>query len=360
MKKIFLLFLFLVNGISAQSATIYEKDNFNLSIDGSLAGYAIFNDTVSDNSNKFDVTGYGDISINPEFQIDKNNKVGGYIVIETHPNNKENEENKIYNETYVYSEGNYGRVEIGRAKNISRKIHIATPDVGILDIDDSEGLDYILFPDNFTYINSTAINADKISNKINYISPSFYGFQIAGSYIPGANSLDGDNSMEYSKYKNGFTTSLKYSYIDDINFAISIGYGRFNKTDLTFSKADKREEYSVGSKYYVRGFQLTASYKNIVESNELLNKSQEGYAVNYGIAYEIGPFAISLSNHQSNVDGLIGLDGKDKFYLSLLSTKYSLVDGVDFSASVGRISYNSENGTSSIGVLMATGFIVNF
>ncbi|MCR5506587.1 MAG: porin, partial [bacterium] len=324
------------------------------------AGYAIYNSVVSGNANKLDVTGYGEFHINPEFQINSNNKVGAYIELETHPDNEDGKKDKVYKETYVYSEGNYGRFEIGRAKNISRKMHVTTPDVGILDIDDSEGLDYILTPNNFVFINSTAINTDEESNKINYISPSFKGLQIAGSYIPGANNTNGDNTIEYSKYKRGFTTSLKYSYVDTVNFAISFGYGRFDETNLTLSNAKKREEYSVGAKYYVRGLQFTASYKNIVENDVASTISQDGYALNYGIAYEIGPFAISLSNHQSNVEGLLSVDGKDKLYLSLLSTKYTLTDGVDFSVSAGRIAYDAENEPSSIGVLAATGFVVNF
>ncbi len=360
MKKSFLLFLGCLISSSAYSATIYDKDNLSISLDGELAGYTIYNSIAKGNANKFDVTGYGEIHINPEFQINRNNKVGAYIELKTHPDNKNGKKDNVYKETYVYSEGNYGRFEIGRAKNISRKMHITTPDVGILDIDDSEGLDYILTPDNFVFINSTAINTDEESNKINYVSPAFHGLQIAGSYIPGANDTNGDNTIEYSKYKRGYTASLKYSYVDNVNFAMTLGYGRFDETNLPLSNAKRREEYSIGAKYYVRGLQFTASYKNIVENDVLGLVSQDGYAVNYGIAYEIGPFAISLSNHQSCVDGLLAIDGKDRLSLSLLSTKYSLTDGVDFSVSAGRIAYDAENEPASIGVLAATGFIVNF
>ena len=359
MKKSFLLFLGCIMSVSAHSATIYDKDNLTIDLDGKLAGYAVYNSINVDNANKFDIAGYGEVNINPEFQISNDNKVGAYISLETYPDDKDD---SLYNEIYVYSEGNYGRFEIGRAKNISRKIHITTPDVGILNIDNSEGLDYLITPDDFVYINSTAINIDEESNKINYISPSFYGFQFAGSYIPGADNEDGDNTLRYSKYKRGFTTSVKYSYVDNVNFALTLGFGRFDETNLGISKAKIRDEYSIGAKYYVRGFQFTASYKNIKEHDithaSLL--SQKGYAFNYGIAYEIGPFALSISNHQSNVDGLINVDGKDKLDLSLLSTKYSLTDGADFSVSVGRIAYNPENKPYSVGVLMATGFVINF
>lgn len=360
MKKFFLFIGASLISLPAYSATIYERDNLNLSIDGNLAGYIIYNDNVSDNENKFDVSGYGEIHFNAEMSVNQNNKFGAYIELETNPYNRDDKKNKIYEETYIYGEGNYGRFEIGRAKNISRKIHITTPDVGILDIDGSWGLDYILSPDNFIYIGSTAINTDCESNKINYISPSFYGLQFAGSYIPGSNSLNGDNTLDYDKFKDGFTSSLKYSIGDSYNFAITAGYGRFNDTKIPVSQAGKREEFSVGAKYYVKGIQLTASYKDIKESEVLSTLSQDGYALNYGIAYEIGPFAISLANHKSNVENLLNNNKKDILNLSLLSTKYNITKGIDFAFSVGRIAYKTENNESSVGLLSTTGFMVNF
>ena len=360
MKKIFLLIGATLFSLPTYSATIYEKDNLNFSIDGNLAGYAVYNNNAEDNENKFDISGYGEIHFNAEMSVNHNNKFGAYIELETNPYNRDNKKDKIFEETYIYGEGNYGRFEIGRAKNISRKMHITTPDVGILDIDGSWGLDYILSPSGFVYIGSTAINTDRESNKINYISPSFYGFQIAGSYIPGSDSLNGDNSLEYDKFKSGFTSSLKYSIDDGYNFAITAGYGRFNNTQMPISQAEKREEFSIGAKYYIKGFQFTASYKNIKESEIINILSQDGYALNYGIAYEIGPFAISLANHKSNVENLLSNDKEDTLNLSLLSTKYTIANGVDFALSIGRIAYKTENETSSVGLLSTTGFMINF
>ena len=124
MKKIFLFILANLISLPSYSATIYEKDNITISLDGNLAGYAVYNDNAESNKNKFDISGYGELHFNAEMQLDPDNFFGAYIEFETNPYNKDDKKEKIYEETYLYAEGNYGRFEIGRAKNISRKIHI--------------------------------------------------------------------------------------------------------------------------------------------------------------------------------------------------------------------------------------------
>ena len=51
---------------------------------------------------------------------------------------------------------------------------------------------------------------------------------------------------------------------------------------------------------------------------------------------------------------------EDTLNLSLLSTKYTIANGVDFALSIGRIAYKTENETSSVGLLSTTGFMINF
>ncbi len=359
MKKFGLLTLGLLYSSTASAVSVYNQDKISLNIDGNLAGYTVYNSTASSkkNQNKLDISGYGEVHINAEVEKDSNTRFGAYIELETNPYDSDS---KTYEETYVYGETFLGRFEIGRAKNITRKLQITTPDVGILDIDGSWGLDYILTPNNFRYIGSTAINTDCETNKFNYISPSLAGLQIAGSYTPGTTNLNGDNTIEYDKFKNGWTSSLKYTYSNIDDFALTLGYGKFNDINLNGITANLREEFSVGAKYYTKGIQFTASYRNIKEDDVTNTNTLNGYALNYGIAYEIGPFAISLANHKSSVNDLIGNSDRDVLNLSLLSTKYNIAKGVDFALSVGRIDLKEENNVSSVGGLVTTGFMVNF
>ena len=134
----------------------------------------------------------------------------------------------------------------------------------------------------------------------------------------------------------------------------------FFDTNMPNSQADKRKEFSIGAKYYFNGIQLSASYKNIDDENALNQLQQSGYALNYGIAYEFGPIEASLSHHKSNVEGNILNPINDLLNLSIFSVSYNLFKGVDFATSFGRIQYDTENNESSVGMLIATGFMINF
>jgi predicted porin len=360
MKKIALLLagLFASVAARAQSIALYSNDRGALLVDGYLAGYGIYNGVSSRSSgtNKLDFTGYGKIRFKGGQQIDEYNNFGAYVELLTDPYNDGTDH--LFRETYVYAEGNYGRFEIGRARGIGRKIHIVAPDVGLLDIDGSYYLDYISPPAGFVYISSTAINTDRESNKINYISPSFYGWQVAGSYIPGAYDLNGDNTLGYDKFRKAWAASVKYGSDRDLSF--DVGSARFMDTNMPVSETAVRDEFSAGAKYYYRGLQVSASYRRILEDGVRGPVSQEGYAVNYGLAYEFGPMKLSLSNHSSRTDGDVAVPGFERLRLTVLSGRYALSEYVDFSASAGRIAYGFEDGSSLAGLLLVSGFMVDF
>ena len=360
MKKLFLLFVLCSLSSKVFSKTLFQDEVYDVYIGGNLAGYGIYNTT---NENFLDkelyLSSYGDIQVDASAK-NSDSIVGTFLKADFNSDNDYMKKQFYVSEAYLYLEGSYGRFELGKAKNIARKIHFAPPDVGILNIDETWGLNYLLQNNNFNYIDSTAITMDYNTEKVNYISPSILGFQIAGSYIPKARNLDTYNIFNYGQFKNGFIGALKYSYENNGNFGISLAYGQFNEAENIFAEIKRREEFSIGSKYYIKGLQLSASYKTIKEDNEEGIVSQEGYSFSYGLAYEIGPFSVSLTNHQSNIDNLISNNSDDILNLSLLSTKYALSKYINLALSIGRIAYESENNVSSVGMLSTTGILVNF
>ncbi|MDR2098932.1 MAG: porin [Rickettsiales bacterium] len=361
MKKISLLLacLLCASAGNAQTVALLNDGGASLSIDGYLVGYGLYNGTSgrSSGTNSLDFAGYGKIGFKGDRQIDKDSRFGAYVELLTDPDAGGSGAG-VFRETYVYAEGGYGRFEIGRARNMPRKIHISAPDVGLLDVDGTYYLGYISPPDGFVYISSTAFTTDRESNKINYISPSFYGWQVAGSYIPGSSDLRGDSTLKYDKFRKGWTASLKYG--SDWGLGFDVGLAGFRDMNTPLSEAAKRDEFSVGAKYYVRGFQVSASYRTISEDDVSGLKSQDGYAVSYGLAYEFGPVEISISNLSSKTVGDAAVAGVDRFGLAMLSGKYAVGEYVDLSASVGRIEYRFEDAASQSGPLVLAGFQVNF
>jgi predicted porin len=252
-------------------AQTFESGDNSITIDGYLAGFALYNSTMGAGENKADFAGYGEVHFTAERKAGPTSLFGAYIELETNPYNDRNGSDARYlEETYVYGEGNYGRFEIGRAKNISRKAHIYAPDVGLLQIDGSYYPDY-LFPNaGLAFIGSTAITTDREANKLNYISPSWGGLQIAGSHIPGSENLNGDNTLSYDRFKSGYTSSLIYK---NEGFGMSLAFARFEDINTPESQAGRRSEYSAGAKYYRKGFQISASYRQIDEERTKIGRA---------------------------------------------------------------------------------------
>ena len=95
--------------------------------------------------------------------------------------------------------------------SISRKMHLYATDVGLLEIDGSYVFDHLALPDGFRLIETTAINTDRTANKVSYVSPKLGGWQLAGSLIPGSDDPRGDNVARYSRFREAFIATVKYS-----------------------------------------------------------------------------------------------------------------------------------------------------
>lgn len=362
MKKLFLCLVTVVVSFTGFSVwgndiTLYDNGTYSIKINGEASGYTVYNDKVGEGEKKLDFFGYAEVHFRAEAKINEDNVIGVYVESESNPNNTRKFD--FFEEIYLYNEGNYGRFEFGLAKNIANKIHVHAVDVGVLDIDSSYALNYVYLPSDFAYISSTAITSNIRSSKLNYISPSFYGFQIAGSYIFGDDDTSIYNTIDLDddKFDNAFTLALKYSYED---FVFTLSGANFENLYTPSSQSEKRNELAVGTSYYVRGLQLSAAYKRIYEKHIRGSKTQEGYAYNYGVAYEFGPVEFSLSNHHSTAGGEVLNPDKDTLDLTLLSGKYAMYKNLDFTTSFGRIAYDKESQDSYVGLLIATGFMIDF
>jgi hypothetical protein len=110
----------------------------------------------------------------------------------------------------------------------------------------------------------------------------------------------------------------------------------------------------------MNGWQASASGRRVIEKGEFGINSDEGYAFDYGIAYEIGPAKLSLSDYRSDVAGECANPGSDKVELTLMSWRWTLADGVDAIGSAGRMSYRDEDGSVSTGGIAAAGVEIYF
>lgn len=358
MKKLFLFFVATIISNPAMAYNVYDNGNLSVDVDGEFAGYGLYNSSNANYDKTFRGVAYGNLGLDISKSYTFGN-LGLYGSFKTAPYTQYSDDVNSLGEGYVYLEGNYGRFELGNANNISRKLHISSPDVGILSFDGQSGLDFIFAKSDVMFEASTAIITDNNKTKFSYVSPSIYGFQFAGSYIPDTGN-DDLNNLKYGKLKDGFTTSLKYSYNNNDSFKVSVAYGEFNDTRMPLSVAGKRKECSIGTMYYTRGIQLSASYKDIKEDDIIFDMSQDGYALNFGLAYEIGPLNLSLTQHKSKLAGDITNPRDDTVNITLLSSKLSVWKNIDFTLGLGRMAYKAEDESSDVGFISTTGLLINF
>ncbi|MDR1008650.1 MAG: porin [Rickettsiales bacterium] len=354
MKKILAFFLLISLPVRAEFEFANGRDS--LSISGYMIGYGMYDSDRQPQMAQFDVFGYGKLNFDARREVSDAFAAGFFLNFITQP--YYGDRTKIYDEAYLYAEGEFGRLEIGRARNISRKMHVLTTDVGLLEVDGSFIFDHVYFPTGFRSINTTTINTDRTANKISYVSPQFGGVQLAGSLIPGADDLWGDSSMRYSKFKDAFTATVKYT-LPDV-FVMDVATARFNEIDNGLVLADAQEEYSAGARFYMRGWQLSGSYRLIRDIGADGPNRSSGEAFDYGIAYEFGPVKASIATFKSIADNTVSNTDKDTMNMTLFSTRFAIDKGVSASSTVGRVAYSTEQGEEGVGGIFTLGMEVEF
>jgi hypothetical protein len=331
--------------VAAPGAELASSDGREtLSLSGYATGYAIYDGLGEDG---LDLSRHGRLEASAGHDFGGGLSLGATAQLVTYPGR---DRTKPFGEAYVFSEGPLGRVEIGRAKNITRKMHISAPDVGPLLVTDTYHFARSILPGGFSFLDSTAIRTDQYANKLNAVSAPVAGFQAAGSYMPGQGGDD---------FGRAWSANAKYSAGDA--FAIALGGAKFQNVDYPGrSQAASREEYSAGMKFYLHGWQLSASGRRVLEHGEYGVGSDEGYSLDYGVAYETGPLKTSLSCYRSSAEGSRAAAGDDRAEFVLLSWRWSLLDGLDILGSAGRMTYRTEDGAAFVGAIAAAGVEIYF
>ncbi|HTH16528.1 MAG TPA: porin, partial [Magnetospirillum sp.] len=209
---------------------------------------------------------------------------------------------------------------------------------------------------------TTEIDTDDNSDKVTYVSPSFYGLTVGATYIPNVlsedfrgvegasvNTLNGNTQGAVPGYGVGALYANTYG---DFGVKVSAGYVWYNMTRAVTSAqnptaglgyhGDANVEWSVGTNLSYKGFTVGGSYRNIEDKVAFGFNSGKGYVWDAGINYASGPYAVSFSYLHSQAEGstTIAADLKEEVYQA--SGKYSLGPGVDVLASAGYVKYTGE------------------
>lgn len=261
--------------------------------------------------------------INLSYELNSNYKASliGYTMIDTAKEIENYNQGYWGEEFFVELQSPMGQLSVGQDRNVAYIFAVGAPNVGSFKLNNTDLTNFLINPNwyqkgsksSYKTLNSTYINTDGASFKLNYITPEFYNTKLGITYVPKNNSRAGLVSKASSSYdKQAYILGLYNSfYLKDYEIETSLGYGYYEDND---------EEYSLGISIYRKGWTLGASYRktnaktkyNKIDEITLFDAYREAQAYNVGISYEIGPFTTgvsyfnSKSDTSSNKDELIG------------------------------------------------------
>jgi outer membrane protein OmpU len=287
-------------------------------------------------------------------------------------------------ESFLFLEARFGRVELGSINNVAYRMHYNAPEAftrGWL-VSDGNLTNNVVNPTRSASLDSTLIGTknrflDNDSEKVNYYTPRFEGFQFGASYIPNS-SQDRNSAPEpvSTAYSRGVAAAANFvRTFGDFDVAASVGYFRWQgpQTSPTTSAPDP-DAWQTGLQLGYAGFKVGTSYATIRDGRSGTAGTAgaastagagpnrvDGRAWNLGVMYTFGPAAVSLTyadgrNDSSPVTG--PSLGDDKFTGLSLAGKYQLGPGVSLEGVLFRTEFDGAGPTPPPNDNTATGALV--
>lgn len=262
-------------------------------------------------------------------------------------------------QSYIYVDSAFGRVLLGKMDSMSKQFHTASKDVGLLGIQASDMSMLAPGVGGFNNYGFTGLSTDVRDNddaaSIAYVSPKWNGLTVAASYsdmsFDATSNEEGNDAMYMGvvAYENTF---------GGVDLSADLAYAKYDASnepvDGDLNGVSVNADYAIvaGLRLGYEGFTVGGGYK-FVEAR--LPGTGDYSAFDMGVAYETGPYGVSLSyiygKQETNVADM-------KESLLLASASYNVTAGVDTFASFGYAT--NEVTTKQKAYVFATGLGLSF
>ena len=254
-----------------------------------------------------------EVSIRVDGKSDSGLGYGAVMDLEADVTGDANNEGLNASRTYVYLDGGFGRFELGSNEGASTTMTVDAGNIAVA----TGGIDgaWVFFantPGAFISTpalplehGSTALLNDEStvnSNKLTYYSPRFSGFQLGLSYSPDLTDRGQAVTRNDTTLGNAgdiFELAANYEgQFDMVNLGVAGAY--------IFGDGDTGTEdinaWNLGAMVGYKGFSLAGSYGDWDESLMATGTNGEGDYFTLGAAYEGGPFGLSVTYMDSELD----------------------------------------------------------
>jgi outer membrane protein OmpU len=355
-----------VGGFFGQFVSYIDQDDVGAQANGS-----------SGKVTQFDVSSDSEIHFNGRMGLANGLTLGFRVELEA------NTDADQIDESYLFLESRFGRLELGSINNVAYRMHYEAPEAftrGWL-TDDGNLTNNVVNPTGSPSLDSTLIGTqnrffDNDSEKINYYTPRFSGFQFGVSYVP--NSAQDRNAAPdpiSTAYSRGLAAGANFvRTFGSFDVAASLGYLTWQgpQTSPTTSAPDP-DAWQAGLQVGYAGLKVGGSYAEIRDGRSgsagtAAAASQagtganrvDGRAWNLGAMYTFGPAAVSLTYADGRNDSSPAAGpslGDDKFTGLSLAGKYSLGPGVSFEGVLFQTEFEGNGSTPAPNDNTATGLL---
>jgi len=403
MKKVLLATTALI-AFGAVSANAAEP--VKLAIGGYMiedVGYA----TNGSGQAKSNVDVQSDVNVNFVGSSKLDNGITVGVEVDTFGSQRKDTRNVAYNgaagnsdvkRSFLTASGGFGALIVGEREDALYIIHNSAPDVGDVGLQDGRWFQWVQTPANHrVYTATNTSRYDDRTQKISYVTPSFYGLAAGASYVPSTSLSSAGHASIVSNSDNANLTNT--GSVNGTDFGGDV-YGAgltFNNTFGGVSvKADlgAAQANIVGLDVYQGGLQV--GYAGFTFGGSILNRhvgssatvdvgslgrvtgqrlaktaAYAGQSWDAGVAYATGPYAVSLGyfGDRSKDDGISGTmgngGGADSTGVWTLSGAYTMGPGVAWHNSVSKVTYTDGAGgqtaaNANKGYAVVTGLRVDF
>ncbi len=270
-------------------------------------------------------------------------------------------------ESWLFAEGRFGRIELGQLNNVHYRMGVRAPDVFTRGWLNEGNLTNVVLNPTGSANNNTTINAtiprfaDNDSDKVNVYTPRFAGFQIGASYIPDSSQDSAVPTPASTAYTRGWAVAANFiRSFGPVDISAYAGYFTFEgpQTGVTAAgatvNAPNPDIYAFGAQIGFAGFRVGGSYGAVDDGRTPFGAvgapgaagtgaaQVDGRAWDLGASYTMGPASVSLTYFNGrNNDGAcvaatqvcaVNTGGDDKLTALALAGKYVIGPGISIDA----------------------------
>jgi outer membrane protein OmpU len=272
-------------------------------------------------------------------------------------------------ESYMFVEGRFGRVELGSLNNVHYRMRVVAPEAFSRGFITNDGNVTTVLgnitgsPTSDSTLNDTAARfRDNDSEKVNYYTPRFEGLQLGVSYVPNSSQDNQSPEAISSAYSRGYAVAANFTRtFGALDVAAYAGYFQWQGPQLTATThAPDPSIYSVGGQVGYGGFRFGGSYGKLRRGRTGAAGTNaasvagtgafrtEGRAWDIGGIYTFGPASVSLTyfNGENDDSPVAGPStGRDKLTGLALEGKYVLGPGVSVEGALFTAKFHGNSST---------------